>query len=250
VYPLHSVGGSRGEGGSGIAGRGENDHGGGERPWIADPCRRIVGVHLSQPRYLRLGVPHQRQERKYLAADPRDGVQPVVVAGQVGSLVRQDRVQLGGIEHLHRASGQDHGRIPAGDTVGGRLGMFHQHGPEGGLGMADQPRGLRVLQRLAPGGAQVSQRGERGAGRDSARQGEAEPGHGGTARRSVGGTEPQHAGSDEVAQPPADGGGMYRQRQAGQAEGGNDRPSGGQVGDNGQQRRPGRPAGPAQQPGA
>jgi hypothetical protein len=113
------------------------------------PCRRIVGVHLSQPRYLRLGVPHQRHQRKYLAADPRPGDQPVVVAGQVGSLMGEDRVQLGGIEDLHRASGQDHGRIPAGDTVGGRLGLFHQHGPEGGLGIADQPRGLRVLQRLA-----------------------------------------------------------------------------------------------------
>jgi hypothetical protein len=32
VYPPHRVGGSRGEGGGGIAGLGENDHGGGERP--------------------------------------------------------------------------------------------------------------------------------------------------------------------------------------------------------------------------
>ena len=88
--------------------------------------------------------------------------------------------------------------------------MFDQHGPQGWLGMADQPRGLRVPQRLPPGGAKVSQRGERGAGRDGAGQGEAEPGHGGAARSSVGGAKPQHAGADEVTQPPAEGGGMNR----------------------------------------
>ena len=42
---------------------------------------------------------------------------------------------------------------------------------------------------------------------------------------------------------------MNGQRQAGQPERGDDRPSGGQVGDDGQQRRPGRPPGPAEHPG-
>jgi hypothetical protein len=64
--------------------------------------RRIVGVQFHQPRHLQLGVPHQRQEREHLAADPGQGQQPVVAAGQVGSLVRQDRIQLVRIECLDR----------------------------------------------------------------------------------------------------------------------------------------------------
>ena len=104
--------------------------------------------------------------------------------------------------------------------------MFHQHGPQGRGGAPDQPRGLRVPQRLPPGGAEMGHRSERGPGGDSARQGEAEPGDGGAARGAVGGLEPVHAGSDQVAQPPAEGGRMNGQRQAGQPERGDDRPSG------------------------
>jgi len=139
--------------------------------------------------------------------------------------------------------------VPAGNAVGRRLGVFHQHRAQGRLGMADQPRGLRMLQRLPPGSAKVSHRGERGTGRDGARQGKAEPRHSGATWRSVGGAQPQHAGSDEVTQFSAESGHVNRQRQACQAERGNDRPCGGQVGDNGQQRRPSRPPGPAQHPG-
>ena len=75
VYPLHSVRGSCGEGRTGIAGCGENDQGGGEQPWIARVCCRIVGVHLNQPRYLGVRVLHQRQEREHQAADPGRGQQ-------------------------------------------------------------------------------------------------------------------------------------------------------------------------------
>jgi len=86
-------------------------------------------VQLNQPRYLLFGVPHQRQEREHLMADPRHGYQPVMTAGQVSSLVRQDRIQLTGIERLHGAGGQDHRGLPAGDTVGSGLGMLHEYGP-------------------------------------------------------------------------------------------------------------------------
>jgi hypothetical protein len=44
------------------------------------------------------------------------------------------------------------------------LGVFHQHGPQGRLGLPDEPSGLRVPQRLAAGGTEVGDRGERGAG--------------------------------------------------------------------------------------
>ena len=139
---------------------------------------RVVCVHLDQPRYLFVGVPHQRQEREHQAADARQRHQPVVVTGQVSPLVCQHGVQLAGIERLHRAGGHDHRRVPAGDAVRMGLGMFHQHGPQGRLGMAGQPGGLGMPHRLPPGGAKVSQRGDRGPGHDSASQDEAEPGHG------------------------------------------------------------------------
>jgi hypothetical protein len=135
--------------------------------------------------------------------------------------------------------------VPPGDAVRVWLRMLHQDGPQDRLGMADQPSGLRVPQGLPPGGAEVSHRGERGPGRDSARQREAKRGDRGAARGAIGGAKPQHAGPDEVTQPPAERGRMDRQRQAGQAERGKDRPSGSQVGEDGQQRRPVRPPGPA-----
>ena len=138
---------------------------------------------------------------------------------------------------------------PARDAIGRGQVMLHQHRPEGRLGVPDQPRGLRVPQRLQAGGADMGQRGERGPGGDGARQGKAEPDDGGAARGAVGGLEPVHAGSDQVAQPPAEGGGMNGQRQAGQPERGDDRPPGGQVDDDGQQGRAGRPPGPAEHPG-
>ena len=96
----------------------------------------------------------------------------------------------------------------------------------------------------------MGHRGERGPDGDSARQGEAEPGDRGAARGAVGGLEPVHAGSDQVAQPSAEGGRVNGQRQAGQPERDDDRPPGRQVGDDGQQRRPGRPLGAAEHPGA
>ena len=74
--------------------------------------------------------------------------------------------------------------------------MFYQQGPQGRLGTAGQPGGLRVPQRLPPDGAQVSHRGDRGAGHHRAGEGEAEPGYGGAARGGVGGPEPQHARPD------------------------------------------------------
>ena len=150
------------------AGCGQDDQGGGEQPGIAGPGRRIIGVQFYQPCYLILGVPHQRQDREHLMADPRHGCQPVMTAGQVSSLVRQDRIQLAGIERLHGAGGQDHRGLQAGDAVGSGLGMLHGYGPESGLGLADQPRGLRVPQRLPPGGAEMGHRGERGPDGDSA----------------------------------------------------------------------------------
>ena len=203
VNPLHRVDGTRGEGRRGTGGRGQHDQGRGEQAGIAGSRRRIVGVQFHQPRHLLLGVSHQGQEREHLAADPGQGQQPVMAAGQVGSLVRQDRIQLAGIERLYRRGGQDHRGLPSGHAVGSRLGMLHQHGPQGRLGAPDQPRGLRVAQRLPPGGAQVGRRGERGASRHGARQGQAQPGNGGTARCAVGGAKPQHASPDQVTQPPA-----------------------------------------------
>ena len=59
--------------------------------------------------------------------------QPVMAAGQVSSLVRQDRIQLAGIERLNGAGGKDHRGLSAGDAVGSGLGMFHQHRPQGRL---------------------------------------------------------------------------------------------------------------------
>ena len=60
-------------------------------------CRRVVGVHLNQPRDLRVRIAQQREEGKDLAPDSRDGQQPVMMAGQVRSLVRQDGIDLIGI---------------------------------------------------------------------------------------------------------------------------------------------------------
>ena len=111
--------------GLGIGGSGEDDQGGGEQPRIAAPGSRIVGVQFYQPRHLLLGVAHQWHERKYLAADPRQGQQPVVTVGQVRSLVGQDRIQLGGIERLHRTGGQDHRGLAASHAVGRGLSMLH-----------------------------------------------------------------------------------------------------------------------------
>ncbi len=250
MYPLHRVGDSRGEGRRGAGGRGQGDQGGGQRAGVAGPGGRVVGVHLSQPRYLGVRVLHQRQEREHLAGDPRRGQQGVVVAGQVGSLVRQDRIQLGGIERRQRAGGQDHRRVAAGDAVRLRLGMVHQHGPQGRLGTPGEPGGLRVPRCLPPGGAKVSDGDERGAGQHSAGEDEAEPGHGRASGGGVLGAEPQHAGPDQVTEPAAQRGGVDRERQAGQPQRGDDRPSGGQVGEDGQQRRPGCPPGPAEHPGA
>ena len=105
VNPLDRVGGTRGEGRYGTGGCGQDDQGGGEQPRIAGTGGRIVGVEFHQARYLLFGVPHQGQEREHLAADPRHGYHPVMAAGQVGSLVRQDRIQLAGIERLHGAGG-------------------------------------------------------------------------------------------------------------------------------------------------
>ena len=60
----------------------------------------------------------------------------------------------------------------------------------------------------------MSARGERGPGGNSARQGEAERGDRGGARGAVSGLEPVHAGSDQVAQPAAEGSRVNGQRQA------------------------------------
>ena len=144
MNPLDRVGGTRGKGRRGTAGCGQDDQGGGEQPRIVGSGGRIVGVQFYQPCYLLFGVPHQRQEREHLMADPRHGYQRVMTTGQVSSLVRQDCIQLGRIERLHGAGGQDHHGLPASDTVGSGLGMLHEYSPQGGLGMPDQPRGLRV----------------------------------------------------------------------------------------------------------
>ena len=128
--------------------------------------------------------------------------------------------------------------------------MVHEHCPQGWLGMADQPGCLCVPRCLPSCNAQVDGGTQRRAGQHSPREREAEPGHGGPARGGVGGTQPQHARPDQVAQPPAEGGGMDREGQPGQSEGRHDRPAGGEVDDNGQQRCPGCPLCPAEHPGA
>ena len=133
----------------------------------------------------------------------RDGQQPVVVAGQVRPLVRQDGVELIGIQRLQRGGGHDHRRVRPGDAVGGWLGVVDQRGAQVRVRAPDQAGGLRVLHRLPPDGAQVGRRGERGAGQHRSGEGEAEPGHGGAARRGVGVPQPQDAGPDQVTQPAA-----------------------------------------------
>ena len=55
----------------------------------------------------------ERQEREDLAADPRQGEQPVMMAGQASPLVREDRLELIGAQCLHGSGGQDHRRVPA-----------------------------------------------------------------------------------------------------------------------------------------
>ena len=122
--------------------------------------------------------------------------------------------------------------------------------PRAGLRVPDQPRGLRVPQRLPPGGAELGRRGEDGANCDRACQRQAEPGDRSAARGAVSGLEPVHAGSDQVTQPSAENGRVNGQRHAGQPERGDDGPPGRQVGDDGQQRRPDRPSGLAEQPGS
>jgi hypothetical protein len=248
---LHRVGGGGGEPGRGrgTGGRGEDGQGGGQRAGTAACGRRIVGVHLDQPGDLRVRIAHQR-EGQDLAPDSRRGQQQVVVAGQVRSLVRQDGADLLGIQRLQRGGGQDHRRVRPADAVGGWLRMVDQRGAQVRVRAPDQAGGLRVLHRLPPDRAQVRRRGERGAGQHRTGQGEPEPGRGGAARRGVGVPQPQHAGADQMAQPAAQGGGMDRQGQAGQSERGQHRPGGGQVDDDPQQRRPDRPAGPAEQPRA
>ena len=128
--------------------------------------------------------------------------------------------------------------------------MVHYDGTQGRLKMPGQPGGLCVPQRLAPGGAQLAGGGEHGAGQHRAGQDEAEFGRGGPARGGVQVAQPPHARPDQVAEPPAEGGGVHRQRQPGQPDRGQHRPSGGQVGEDAQQRRPGGPPGPGQHPRA
>src|SRR5258708_6927564 len=125
-----------------------------------------------------------------------------MAGGEVSPLRGQYRRELRGIERLERAGAQDHRWMPAGDAVGNRLGVLYQHGAEGRLGTADQPRGLRVRQRLPPGSAKVSHGGENGAGGDGSGEREPQPGDGGTAWRAVGLAQPQHARSDQVAKAP------------------------------------------------
>ncbi len=128
--------------------------------------------------------------------------------------------------------------------------MVDEDCPKGRIAVPDQAGGFRVLQRLAADGAQVRDRGDRGPGHDRSEEGEAEPGDGGAAGSGVGVAQPQHAGADQAAKPAGQGGRVDRQGQPGQPEGGSDRPGGGQVGDDRQQRCPGGPRGPAEHPRA
>jgi len=116
------------------------DQGGGEQPRIVGACGRIVGVQLNEPATC-LSASRMSGRNGSTPRPIRASASRRWCAGQVSSLVRQDRIQLAGIERLHRTGGQDHCGMPAGHAVGGRLGMLDQHGPQGGLGTADQSRG-------------------------------------------------------------------------------------------------------------
>ena len=91
---------------------------------------------------LRIGAlcRHAHLERSALLK----GKQPVMAAGEVSSLMRQYRFQLSWLERLQRAGAQDHRRILAGDAVGHRLGVLHEHGAQRRFAAADEPRCLRV----------------------------------------------------------------------------------------------------------
>jgi hypothetical protein len=157
--PLHRVGGGGGEPRREAGGGGEHRQGGGQRPGAAARGGRVVGVHLDQPGDLRIRIPHQRDEGQDPAADSRDGQQPVVVAGQVRPLVRQDGIELAGIQRLPRGGGQDHRRVRPRDAVGRWLLMVDQRRTEVRVRAPDQAGGLRVPRRLPPDGAQVGRRG-------------------------------------------------------------------------------------------
>ena len=89
--------------------------------------------------------------------------------------------------------------------------MLHQHGPQGWLG---EPRQGGRFARAAMACRPVARRWVVAVtavrASNSAREREAEPGHGGAPRGGVGGAKPQHARPDQVAQPPAEGGRMDR----------------------------------------
>ena len=94
-------------------------------------------MHFDQPRYLRVRISHQGQDRKHQAADPRQGQQQVMAACEVSPLMGQHSRELRGIELLQRAGAQDHRWMPSGNAVGNRLGVLQQHGAQGRLGTAD-----------------------------------------------------------------------------------------------------------------
>ena len=151
-----------------------------------------------------------------------------MAAGEVSPLMRQYRRQLSGLERLQRAGAQDHRRMPASNAVGNRLGVLHEHGAQGRLGAADEPRGLaRAVSACCPAARRwvIAVSTVRAA--TAPARVRPEPGDGGTARRAVGLAQPQHAGSDQVAEPATEGSCVDRERQAGQPERGDDRPSGG-----------------------
>ena len=73
----------------------------------ADGC--VVGVQFGQPCHLRLRGAQQWQEREHLTPDAGDGFQRVVTPGQVRSFMRQDRIELAGVQGRHGAGGHDDG---------------------------------------------------------------------------------------------------------------------------------------------
>jgi len=75
-----------------------------------------------------------------------------MTADQVGPLVRQDRIQLAGIQRLHRAGGQDHRGLPARDAVCGGWECSTSTAPRAGAGRRPAARsGSRLDAASGPG---------------------------------------------------------------------------------------------------
>ena len=203
-------------------------------------------MQLDQSLDLGFGPAHERHERKHLTGDAGEPLQLVMPVAQMRAFVGHHGAELRGRERFDSGAGDDHRRAAACHAIGRGLFMVEQHGAEGGLRAADEPGRFGMLQGLAAGGARVERGGQRHPGHNCRGDDDAEGGDGRASGGAVLVAQPDDAGADEVAETAAESAGVQRQRDR-RVSRRRRRPGRRQVRDDAEQRRFGRPAGPAEQ---